>query len=97
MKVSGCSTRKWTREVVDLEVGCNRYAIDGEDLDVGNQIHILIKEEIKGRGRRRPRPHTVRSLATAHADSHNTPANGADLIVFFSMELLIYLLLRIHN
>lgn len=92
MKVSGCSTRKWTREVVDLEVGCNRYAIDGEDLDVGNQIHILIKEEIKGRGRRRPRPHTVQSLATAHADSHNTPANGADLIVFFNGIINIFII-----
>ena len=44
MEMSGCSARKATREVVDLEV--ERGAMDEKDLDVGSQIHIPTKRKI---------------------------------------------------
>ena len=45
MEMSGCSARKATREVVDLEV--ERGAMDEKDLDVGSQTGIPTKREIQ--------------------------------------------------
>ena len=99
--MSGCSARKATREVVDLDV--ERGAMDDKDLDVGSQIHIPTKKEIvlyngiqtsSKNAYGTIAIHAMRRLTKAtpcaHAEIHNTPAYGADLIFFFFLIIQKY-------
>ena len=60
-EMSGCSSRKATREVVDLDV--ERGAMDDKDLDVGSQIHIPTTRGNTMGFRRHPRTHTAQLLS----------------------------------